>query len=258
MALKDIRLTRAEFEALRAAGELPFGQLPVLDRGIEPRSMGGAAQHGRPVGSTDLPSGERVACQGAILRLVGKWGGLYPSDAVEACRVDMLMDLEGDLMLPMLLTVYPARLGLPVLSNPQELAAQRRALLTPGAPVERRLVQLEAALTRFGFGERDRDPWAAGTLHPTIADCVLVPRLVYLASGELEGVPPDVLEPYPKVVALVARFRRLVETLVRRAEDWRCQICTHTTRPSSDTCEVCGFPGGAPVIPKLPLEALRV
>lgn len=186
LELEDIRLSRDEFEAQRDAGGLPFGQLPVMD----------------------LPGGERVATAGAILRLVGKWGGLYPADPLEACHVDMLMDLEGDLMLPMLLTVYPTRLGLPAFPSEEDVAARRLELLSKGGPVERRLSQLEAALVRFGFGRSDGDPWAAGTQHPTIADCALVPRLAYLTSGELHGLPQNVLEPYPQVSALVDRFRQ--------------------------------------------------
>eukprot|EP00933_Yihiella_yeosuensis_P013854 TRINITY_DN12648_c0_g1_i1.p1 TRINITY_DN12648_c0_g1~~TRINITY_DN12648_c0_g1_i1.p1 ORF type:complete len:240 (+),score=41.16 TRINITY_DN12648_c0_g1_i1:64-783(+) len=200
LSLKDSRLSREEFLDLKQQGELPFGQLPVLD----------------------LPNGERLAQTGAILRLIGRWTGLYPSDPLDACKVDMLLELETDLMLPVLLTVQdPTRHGLPPDlpwgADGDVVAARRSSLLSEGdpnegksdGPLRRRLLQLEASLRRFGFGPDESDPWAAGTARPTIADCALVPRLRYLSSGELSGIPTDVLLSYPMVNSLVERFGRL-------------------------------------------------
>ena len=45
--------------------------------------------------------------------------------------------------------------------------------------------------------------------HPTIADCMLVPLLNRLTSGQIDYIATNVLEPYPAVAAYVARFMAL-------------------------------------------------
>ena len=58
--------SRDEFKKMKAAGELPFGQLPIL-----------------------LVDGQVIAQTGAIARFCGKLSGLYPEDnALHAARVD--------------------------------------------------------------------------------------------------------------------------------------------------------------------------
>ena len=54
---EDIRPSRAEFMAMKNSGELPYGQLPVLD-----------------------VDGVRIAQSVAIARLCGQVSGLYPKD----------------------------------------------------------------------------------------------------------------------------------------------------------------------------------
>jgi glutathione S-transferase len=208
--VNDIQVTQQELDALRAKGELgPHGQLP-------------AVEFPRPDGTY-----ERFSCSGALLRLVGKLGGLYPHDPAEACRVDMLLDLEADLMLPAHLHAYPkeknneaggnapvedgSNSGQPgTISSVDELTTERRAaLLKKGGHLTRRLKQLEAVLV--SFAESGCGPWAAGTERPTIADCALAPRLGHLASGELPGIPADLLAPYKLCASLVRRFHRIRE-----------------------------------------------
>jgi len=67
---EDVRPSREEFAAMKASGELPYGQLPVLD-----------------------VDGVRIAQSVAIARYCGKRAGLYPvGDDVAAARVDELLD----------------------------------------------------------------------------------------------------------------------------------------------------------------------
>ncbi len=66
----DVRPSRAEFMAMKNAGELPYGQLPVLD-----------------------VDGVRIAQSVAIARFCGQQAGLYPNDdPIAAARVDELLD----------------------------------------------------------------------------------------------------------------------------------------------------------------------
>jgi glutathione S-transferase len=66
---EDVRPSHAEFLAMKRSGELPYGQLPVLD-----------------------VDGTRIAQSLAILRFCGKKSGLYPEDDVQAAQVDELLD----------------------------------------------------------------------------------------------------------------------------------------------------------------------
>ena len=45
---------------------------------------------------------------------------------------------------------------------------------------------------------------------PTIADCQLVPQLIYFTKGVADYVPKDCLEKYPLVTAYLARFKALL------------------------------------------------
>lgn len=71
---EDYRFKREEWPAVKAA--TPFGSVPVLE-----------------------VDGEVLAQSSAILRYVGKLGGLYPEDALEAFRVDALMDTMNDALM---------------------------------------------------------------------------------------------------------------------------------------------------------------
>lgn len=71
---EDYRFKREEWPAVKAS--TPFGSVPVLE-----------------------VDGEVLAQSSAILRYVGKLGGLYPEDPLEAFRVDALMDTMNDAMM---------------------------------------------------------------------------------------------------------------------------------------------------------------
>jgi glutathione S-transferase len=53
--------------------------------------------------------------------------------------------------------------------------------------------------------------WLADTDEPSIADFLLVPRLKWLAGGDNSGISVDILEPYPKVRALIEKLENLPE-----------------------------------------------
>ena len=72
---KDIRFTFGEFQELKKKGKYTTG-VPLLK----------------------LPSGREVTQSGAILRYIGKMGGLYPSDSEAALICDSIIDTIQDLM----------------------------------------------------------------------------------------------------------------------------------------------------------------
>jgi glutathione S-transferase len=52
--------------------------------------------------------------------------------------------------------------------------------------------------------------WIAGGAEPSIADFILVPRLQWLVEpGTNEGISPTLLEGYPKITAMMAKFMAL-------------------------------------------------
>lgn len=94
IALRDHRFAdRAEFTALKASGELPFGQVPCLF--IE--------KDGRTT---------KLAQSSAILRYVCQLGGLYPADPIAAGAVEASLAAEADAFASFTAVSYPARNGL--------------------------------------------------------------------------------------------------------------------------------------------------
>ena len=72
---EDIRISGHEFMAMKSEGQLPFGQVPIMD-----------------VDET------RIAQTGAIARFCGKLAGLYPiDDALKAAQIDQFIDAATEI-----------------------------------------------------------------------------------------------------------------------------------------------------------------
>ena len=87
LSFEDIRLTRAQFEDLRAKNKLSFGQVPALD----------------------VNEGTILVQSAAIMRYLGKLSGLYPSDPLLAAKVDAVMDEEADLLTGLSVSKYSCK-----------------------------------------------------------------------------------------------------------------------------------------------------
>jgi prostaglandin-H2 D-isomerase / glutathione transferase len=74
----DVHVSTARFQEQKAAGDLPFGSLPLLDV--------------QTAGETVI-----AAQSNAILRYVGRLAGLYPLDPVRMLKVDEALDVGEDL-----------------------------------------------------------------------------------------------------------------------------------------------------------------
>lgn len=75
LPLKDVRISRDDFIALKQSGRLAFGQVPAL-----------------------VVDDEHTLVQSAaIMRYLGKLSGLYPSCPIQAAKVDAIIDEEIDL-----------------------------------------------------------------------------------------------------------------------------------------------------------------
>jgi hypothetical protein len=56
---------------------------------------------------------------------------------------------------------------------------------------------------------RSNTGWIANTEGPSIADFILVPRLIWLQSGDNEGISTEILEPFPLLRGLITKLLAL-------------------------------------------------
>ena len=183
LELEDYRFKdRAEFLAMKESGELRYGQVPAL-----------------------FVDGVQVTQSSSIIRVVGKLGGLYPTDVATAGLVDSLMDQEIDMTMGISCSNYQPRFGFEEVlggSDGDGTAKVRKAINDEILP--RHLGQYDKVITDGGTG------WLAGTSEPTIADFTVVPRLMWIKASGVPGIGGDALfKPYANVNALIAKLMAL-------------------------------------------------
>lgn len=179
---EDEHIPPEEFGQRRAAGEFPFGGLPVLD--------------------VETTQGTVCSAQSnAILRFAGRLAGLYPvNNPVQALKVDEVLDFGEDIN----------HLLEPSLREQDETKrmAMRKELAEQGLPFWlgcfERLLESNGN-TGFIVGDR-----------LSIADLKLYWVMTWLTSGMLDGIPPTLLDGYPSLMAwrkkvAAARDSRLAE-----------------------------------------------
>ena len=164
---EDVHVPLERFAEEKAAGELPFGSLPVLD----------VETGGRTV---------RSAQSNAIVRFVGRLTGLYPADdPLRALKVDEALEVAEDLY-----HLIGTSIG--------EQDAERRKAV--------RKVLAEETLPRWGgYLERllvanGRTGFVAGD-SLSVADLKLHWIIEKLTNGSLDGVPKTVLDGFPALTA---------------------------------------------------------
>jgi glutathione S-transferase len=147
----DVRLTGAQFKELRPS--FRFHALPVLEI-----------------------DGLQITQSNAILRYVGKLGGLYPTDELQALYCDEALDALEDLS-QAIGTTFGLQ-GDAMKQARKELVEGRLATFIKG---------LDGMLTRGG-GEFIAD----GRM--TVADLKVFVETRYLSRGVLDHVPTDIVE----------------------------------------------------------------
>ena len=175
---------RAEFTAMKTAGELPFGQVPCL--------VITAAD-----GTTT-----KLAQSSAILRYVCQLSGLYPADPVAAARVDASVAAEGDAFASFVAVSYPARNGLDHLDAAALAEAFERQR---GEVLPRHFGHLERALADSATG------WVCGTPVPSPADFAWGTHLFDVRANAVANLPADALAPFPRINAFLNKFLALAE-----------------------------------------------
>lgn len=165
LPFEDRRVKFPEFMAMKQQGELPLGSLPVLE------------VDGRPMVQT-----------AAMLRFVARIGGhdLYPGDARAAFVVDSAIDTFND-------TVAHALTPSLFERDPAKKLEMRRALVAGPLALALRYVE--------GLLAESDGPFLTGSAL-TIADILLGTTVQQYRSGALDGIGPEVLEPFPRLRAL--------------------------------------------------------
>eukprot|EP00899_Mesostigma_viride_P022236 jgi/Mesvir1/3197/Mv16350-RA.1 len=151
---EDERVTREAFMAMKPS--LPFGSLPSLE-----------------------VDGKVFAQSNAMLRYVGKLTGLYPTDPVEALKVDQILDGFEDNGA----TIRPSYME----KDEAKKLEMRKALTAPDGG----LTRYTSALSRLVEGEAH----AVGD-SLTIADVAIYCNINLLKSGYLDGIPRDWVDQY--------------------------------------------------------------
>jgi glutathione S-transferase len=159
----DNRVAFPDWAALKPS--TPFGQLPIIR----------------------LADGTVLSQQRAILRLIGKETGLYPTDALAAARVDEFMDaldgLSGD--------VNDVGRGL----EPAEKEAARKEAVTTGKVFDS-ITKLNDFIKKNGTNGH-----AVGD-SLTVADFLLAVLVSVIVSGWFDGVPTTAFAPFSEICAV--------------------------------------------------------
>ena len=148
---RDTRVPFADWPALKASQ--PFGSLPVLRtaRGVLPQSV-------------------------AILRYVGRLGGLYPEDLLEAAYCDALVDACEDAGKMYGPSVHE--------KDAAKKAAMRKELAEAKLPPY--FAKLDAAVGEGAY-------CVGGKL--SIADLAVSQLVAFMKSGIMDGIPSTITDP---------------------------------------------------------------
>jgi len=177
----DVRYPRELFRAKKAAGELPFGQVPMLEA-----------------------SGNFVPQTNAMLRCVARLAKstAYPVDDVLACaKVDAVLDQDADTFTGVLVVNYKERFGFDFLNDDESSCQAVRKTLRERVLVSH-VTNLERQVGAGGWLGSDGNV-------PTIADFNWAPRLVYLRDHAIPEDDGKILDNCPKLSALIEKFYAL-------------------------------------------------
>jgi len=168
---EDVRPNREAFMAMKRSGELPYGQLPVLD-----------------------VDGVRIAQSVSIARFCGQVSGLYPKDnLVDQARVDELLDTCTQL-------THILGSSMSIKDADEKLRA-RQKLGTKVLP--KWLGYLENRLNQ----NHTSDYFVGDQL--SVADLAIWRILGWLTGGILDGIPTDLLDAHPQLSAHYKRIDQL-------------------------------------------------
>eukprot|EP00934_Nitzschia_sp_Nitz4_P003246 Nitzschia sp. Nitz4//scaffold261_size27179//14334//15011//NITZ4_008211-RA/size27179-processed-gene-0.4-mRNA-1//1//CDS//3329544723//3236//frame0 len=143
-----------------------------------------------------LASGEEIGQQKAILRMVGKETGLYPTNVIQASYVDSIMDYGVD----MSQTIRKVGANLPK----EEMANKRTEAFSKGGDAYALFERVEKFVTKHGT-----EGYAVGSSF-TVADAFIFAYVGFVVSGFFDGVPTDALDKdFPRILSIRKNVRKV-------------------------------------------------
>jgi glutathione S-transferase len=178
LELEDHRFaTRDEFLAMREGTRLVFSQVPMVE-----------------VDGKDI-----LVQTSAIMRYLGKLSGLYPSDPIQAAKVDAMMDQETDTFLGTTVLTYGTRFGINLSSTVKEKSYESIS----DEVLPRHFRNIEKCLLASPTG------WLAGTDEPSPADFMWYVKLSLMTEKKELSEKIKTLEDFPKIKAFMEKFESL-------------------------------------------------
>lgn len=177
----------------------PLGQLPILE-------------------VKDDPSKEDkivIPESSAILRYIGKLGGLYPEDPVQALQVDSFLETANDATKKIELSIMgPVKtlIAEEEWTNEEKMAFRKRIAENKQHGLPFHLSYFENALKK-----NEASGWLVGDTI-TIADIQVYRIGNWLQSGMLDGIPKEILNDYPKVKEHYHRIEALPKVAAWRSK----------------------------------------
>ncbi|WP_416652201.1 glutathione S-transferase [Candidatus Pseudothioglobus sp. Uisw_086] len=181
---EDFRPSDDEWDYAKENGKMkdgtiiPFRELPVL-----------------------LINGESIAQTMAIARICGKLGGMYPEDIIEAGKVDQIVVAVENINA----LLSPSMKE----SDPLRKKAMRKELTSNELP------------TYFGYLQdilsANSSDWFVGE-NMTIADLAVWSLLGWIASGVIDDISAEVIQPFEGLVKLYNQINKNP-----RVKEWKIQ-----------------------------------
>jgi len=188
----NIPFWRAEVSRLALfIGDIPFTDYRIENRDYEIFKKSGTLPNNKIAPFKQLPvlevDGKIFSQTGTIARFCGKLSGLYPiNNDYEAALIDQIIEASQDINFMVTLSNRD--------KNPQKIEKSREILATKHLP---KMFQFLENL----INKNKNSSWFVSD-KITIADLAVWKLLGWLSSGLLDGVPKNILEPYPKLRAM--------------------------------------------------------
>ena len=202
----DLPFWRAEISRLPLfIANIDFEDFRPSDDEWDYAKENGKMKDGTIIPFSELPvlsiNGESIAQTMAIARICGKLGGMYPEDIIEAGKVDQIVVAVENINA----LLSPSMKE----SDPTKKKAMRKELTSNELP------------TYFGYLQdilsANSSEWFVGE-NMTIADLAVWSLLGWIASGVIDDISAEVIQPFEGLVKLYNQINKNP-----RVKEWKIQ-----------------------------------
>ncbi|MDB4027206.1 glutathione S-transferase [Candidatus Thioglobus sp.] len=202
----DLPFWRAEISRLPLfIANIDFEDFRPSDEEWDYAKENGKMKDGTKIPFSELPvlsiNGESIAQTMAIARICGKLGGMYPEDIIEAGKVDQIVVAVENINA----LLSPSMKE----SDPLKKKAMRKELTSNELP------------TYFGYLQdilsANSSEWFVGE-NMTIADLAVWSLLGWIASGVIDDISAEVIQPFEGLVKLYNQINKNP-----RVKEWKIQ-----------------------------------